>query len=313
VNHRTHSGQYRTAAVFAVVLLCTAALDASAAFAFKRETRQDDSTRGIDKTRFWLVTGSMFAGNAGIMAYYYTTFYAPRETQQSKWHSFNDWYNSDINVDKFGHIWGTQAYSNTLYHIFRWTNMSERSSMLWSSLVAWFFQFEMEMTDGFYRDWGFSWWDVGANTIGAVWPNLQRAVPPLQALNMKMSYWPSPAYRNKWVDYPLKDYDGFTYWLSLSVEDVLPRGWKPYWPDWLCIAVGYGADNVWLGKGAYNNEASGKGLADQEWYLALDYDLRKLPGDSGFLRFLKEELNLIHWPSPAIRFTPSTIFYGLKF
>ena len=278
-----------------------------------------DTTNGaandsqIHSTRLWLVGGTMAAANIGIMWYYYETFYSPRESDRSSWHTYNDWYNVDMNVDKLGHIWGSQAYTNTLYYLFRWTNMSENSSMYWSSGLSFLYQLEMEMTDAFYKKWGFSWWDLGANAFGAVLPNLQRTFKPLQSFNLKMSYHPSPALRNGWYDYVLKDYEGFTYWLAVSVHDLLPVAWKKYWLPWLGIAVGYGATNSIFGRNKYASTADGKGAGDQEWYIALDYDLRKLPGDSPFLKFLKEELNLIHFPAPTIRFTPSAIYYGLYF
>ncbi len=266
-----------------------------------------------DVTRLWILGGTMFAANAAIMWYYFNTFYLPRETERSKWHTYNDWYNADLNIDKLGHFWGSQAYANTLYHMFRWARLSHVSSMYWSSGIAIVYQLEMEMTDAFYKKWGWSWWDVAFNVAGAVYPNLQRAWEPLQSVQLKMSYYPSPALRDGWVDYALKDYDGFTYWLAFTIEDFLPERLKPYWPDWLGIAVGYGGNRVWKGPNAYNNYPDGTGAGDQEWYLSLDYDLRKLPGNSAFLRFLKEELNLIHLPAPAIRFTPTTIYYGLYF
>ncbi|MDH7514558.1 MAG: DUF2279 domain-containing protein [Bacteroidota bacterium] len=267
----------------------------------------------IKKGRIYLVGGAMLAGNTAIMYYYYKTFYSPRQSERSSWHVFNDWYNADLNVDKIGHIWGTQAYANTLYHLFRWTNMREEPAMWWSSGLALFFQTEMEMTDAFYKAWGWSWWDVGANVIGAAYPNLQRAWPPLSSVCLKMSYRPSRLITQKWVDYVLKDYDGFTFWLALTVEDVLPAGLKRFWPDWLGIAVGYGAANTVIAKNTYNTDRNNIGLGDQEWYIALDYDLRRLPGDSPLLKFLKEELNLLHFPSPAIRITPSAVFYGFFF
>ena len=264
--------------------------------------------------RLWLVGGSLFTANAGIMGYYFATFYNDDYARRAPFHTFDDWYNADLNVDKLGHIWGTQTYTHALYHIFRWTRMRETPAMLWSSSVALLFQLEMEVTDGLYEKWGFSWWDMGANAVGAAWPNLQRAVPELQSVNLKMSYHPSPSVKKGWIEHDyLRDYDGFTYWLTLSVEDVLPAGARPYWPDWLGIAVGYGANRTMLGDGVYNS-AGGVGQGEQEWYIALDYDFRKIiPGDTAFLRFVRESLNLFHWPAPAIRITPSAIYYGLYF
>ncbi len=267
----------------------------------------------VNSTRLWLVGGTIAAVNAGIMYYYFTTFYSPRESDRTKWHTFNDWYNADLNVDKLGHMWGTQVYSNTAYHIFRWTNMSETASMWWASSLALVLQCEMEMTDAYYKLWGWSWWDVGANAVGAFWPTLQRSVPELQTVNLKMSYRPSQLITKRWVNYVLKDYDGFTYWLAFSVEDLLPRAFKPWWPDWLGIAVGYGAANTVYAKGAYNTDKNNRGLGDQEWYIALDYDLRKLPGDTPFLKFLKEQFNMFHLPSPAVRIAPSAVWFGLFF
>lgn len=268
---------------------------------------------GLRSTRLWLLGGGVAAGNAAIMTYYFTTFYTQQEGERSAWHTFDDWYNSNLNVDKLGHVWGAQAYAHTAYWLFRWTNMTHAQSLWWSGGLAWTLQFEMECTDGFYRKWGFSWWDVAANTAGAFWPALQDAVPALRTVSLKMSYRPSASMNARWVDYPLVDYDGYTYWLALTVDDVLPASVKPYWPDWLGVAVGYGADRTMLGKQVYNSDASNHGLGDQQWYLALDYDLRRLPGDTPFLRFLKDELNLVHWPSPAVRISPGAVWYGLYF
>ncbi|MCB2203821.1 YfiM family protein [bacterium] len=273
----------------------------------------DTTAEGVHSGRMWLVGGTMFAVNAGIMGYYFATFYNDEYADRAPFHSFNDWYNADLNVDKLGHIWGSQTYARTLFHMFRWTGMEETQNMYWSSALALFYQLEMEIIDGLYAKWGFSWWDMAANTVGSTWPNLQRIYPALQSVNIKMSYHPSPAVKAGWIEHDyLRDYDGFTYWLSLSVEDVLPEAAQPYWPDWLNIAVGYGANNTMLGDGIFNS-AGGVGQGEQEWYLALDYDFRRLPGDSAFMDFVRESLNLFHFPAPAIRITPSGIFYGLYF
>jgi hypothetical protein len=272
---------------------------------------QDSST--VDPTRLWLVAGTLLAANTAIMVYYFATFYNDEYAKRGAFHTFDDWYNADLNIDKLGHIWGSQTYTRLLYRIFRWTGMRETSAMYWSAGGSMLFQLEMEITDGLYEKWGFSWWDMAANTVGAVWPHVQRMVPELQAVNLKMSYRPSDAVKNGWVQHDyLRDYDGFTYWLALSVEDVLPQSLKPWWPDWLGIAVGYGGNRTMLGKNVFNSQ-DGRGQGEQEWYIALDYDLRKLPGDGAFVRFLKEELNLFHFPSPALRFAPGAIWYGLYF
>ena len=48
--------------------------------------------------------------------------------------------------------------------------------------------------------------------------------------------------------------------------------------------------------------------------IALDYDMREIiPGDSWLLQTLKEALNYLHFPSPAIRISPDFIAYGFYF
>jgi hypothetical protein len=306
------------AAVHAVLPSTQASLPAAhAAISFDYAANPADlhgETDGpVNSTRLWLVGGTLFTANAAIMIYYFTTFYNDDYARRAPFHTFDDWYNADLNVDKLGHVWGTQAYVQALYHMFRWTNLPERDAMYWSSGTALLFQLEMEITDGLYEKWGFSWWDMGANTLGALWPNLQRVYPELQPFMLKMSYHPSASVQNGWVEHDyLRDYDGFTYWLALTVEDLLPEAAKSWWPDWLGVAVGYGANRTMLGKNIYNS-AGGVGQGEQEWYVALDYDLRKLPGDTPILRWLKESLNIFHLPAPAIRITPSGVWYGLYF
>ena len=267
----------------------------------------------VHSTRLWVMGGTIFAANSAIVIYFFDTYYNDEFATRAPFHTFDDWYNADLNVDKFGHVWSTQAYAQAMYHMFRWANMQESTAMYWSGGLAFLFQLEMEITDGLFEKWGFSWWDLGANAVGAAWPNLQRVYPSLQPVMLKMSYHPSAAVKKGWIEHDyLRDYDGFTYWLALTVEDLLPAKAKPFWPDWLGIAVGYGANNTMLGDRIYNSK-NGVGQGEQEWFIALDYDLRKLPGDTAFLRWLKESLNIFHLPAPAIRLTPSAVYYGLYF
>jgi hypothetical protein len=98
------------------------------------------------------------------------------------------------------------------------------------------------------------------------------------------------------------DYEGQTIWLSLNVNSFLPGSVEPYWPDWLALAAGYAV------RGVAGPDPHGTLL------LALDYDMTKIiPRDTGVLRMLGEALNFIHFPSPAIRILPDTIWYGLYF
>lgn len=262
--------------------------------------------------QWWLGSGFVLA-DAGAMALYFTTYYAENSDKRSSWHVFGDWYNTDMNVDKLGHLYATQIYSNSLYHAFRWARVTETTAMIWSGSLAFLIQLEMEITDGFYRNWGFSWWDIGANAVGAAYPHLQRLSPVAHAVTLKASYHPSRILVNRWSTNPIADYDGFTYWLCFNPHGILPKSWQEWWPSWLAVAVGYGAENTMLGKGIYHSDQDNHGLGTQEWYLGLDLDIRQWKSDIPFLQLILETLHYIRLPLPAIRIRPGVVWYGLYF
>jgi len=85
-------------------------------------------------------------------------------------------------------------------------------------------------------------------------------------------------------------------------------------PDWLNLAVGYGGDKlVW--PNGHLRQINNEGIGEQEWYIALDYDLLKIfkPKKDSFWYILLEQLDGIHFPAPAIRIKPSAIYYGIFF
>lgn len=52
-------------------------------------------------------------------------------------------------------------------------------------------QTPIEVFDGLYEGWGFSWWDMAANTFGAALFTAQEAIFDEQPVVMKFSYSPS--------------------------------------------------------------------------------------------------------------------------
>src|SRR5258706_10444396 len=98
-----------------------------------------------------------------------------------------------------------------------------------------------------------------------------------------------------------------TFWMSINPELFLPKSLtqKKFYPNFLAIALGWSIKNA--------SHVSGSGNAFSEWYLSFDIDIRKLPGKSDFMQKVKKILNFYHIPMPAVRFTPSGIWYGLYF
>ncbi|CUT04053.1 hypothetical protein JGI24_01418, partial [Candidatus Kryptobacter tengchongensis] len=100
----------------------------------------------------------------------------------------------------------------------------------------------------------------------------------------------------------IDDHEGQVMWLSISVNNFLPEKIEKVYPDFLNIAVGYGV-----------RELDGLGGGKREFYIALDYNLEKLPGDGWLWNLIKKNLNYIHLPAPAIRLTPKFAVFGFFF
>jgi hypothetical protein len=210
-------------------------------------------------------------------------------------------------VDKVGHFYAGMLTSYLGGKAMEWSGFREEKALWYGAGLGTLFELYVEIQDGFSTLWGFDRVDFAADVAGAMFPVAKYYVPFLQNVDMKFSYLPSNAepprsgpFQNE-KRLVVDDYEGQRFWLSFNVDNVLPSSLKSVWPDFLRIALGLGVRNLQSGNG------------ELEWYLALDYDLTKLPGDSGFLKALKEGLNFVHFPSPAIRFSPSVILYGLYF
>ncbi|MDY0080544.1 MAG: DUF2279 domain-containing protein [Ignavibacteriaceae bacterium] len=277
-------------------------------------SQEADSSEGIKWGRFAVAGTALAAVDAGVWFYAKEAWY---KYGTVKWHTFNDWYNAKLNLDKTGHAHMTMLYNKLIYHTARWTNMGEKEANWSSAGIAWLMQFQIELYDAYFENWGFSWPDVGANTIGAFYPTLQREFPLLQNFNLKYSYHPSSDLEQKFVNDFINDYEGTTYWLTINVHEFLPEAIKEYYPDWLNIALGYGVNGIFHSDGNWNHDVKNnkRGLGREEWYIALDYDFMKVfkPKEGTFWYTLLDLLNAVHLPAPTIRFSPSAIYYGLYF
>jgi hypothetical protein len=211
------------------------------------------------------------------------------------------------NVDKVGHFYAAMLTSYLGGKAMEWCGFREEKALWYGAGLGTLFELYVEIQDGFSTLWGFDRVDFAADVAGAMFPVAKHYAPFLQNVDIKLSYLPSNAppprsgpFQNQ-KRLVVDDYEGQRFWFSFKVGNMLPDPLKSVWPDFLGIALGLGVRDL---------ENNGGQL---EWYVALDYDLTKLPGDSGFLKALKEGLNFIHLPSPAIRFAPSVILYGLYF
>src|SRR5690606_4046437 len=82
----------------------------------------------------------------------------------------------------------------------------------------------------------------------------------------------------------LKDYNGQTYWLSMNLHSFF-KGSKI--PNWLNVAVGYGAEGMITGQDDLVNMIFLPEKARfRQFYLSFDMDLTKIKTNSHFLKTL---------------------------
>lgn len=209
-------------------------------------------------------------------------------------HIQNDW-SYALSMDKIGHFMEGGLIEKTMKGAFEWSGMDGRTAMWFGALFSIGYMTDIEIEDGFARQWGYSPGDELANLSGDVFSIAQDMWKPLQTVNLKWGYIPSHDTLHK-GDFP-DDYNGQVFWLSFDIHSYFGGSMQKFWPKYLNFALGYGV------KG-YEDPVHGR---IQNIYLGFDFDMRKIiPGDSSFMKFIKEFLNTFKViPTPAIKWNTS--------
>lgn len=213
-------------------------------------------------------------------------------------------FNYARNQDKLLHFYGGALGSAISAKALLWTGYDQPNASLIGAATSLAFLTFMKIEDGHIDYLGFDRADELANTVGAAYPLAQHYVPFLNNFTPKFSYVASKnnvAMENQTVPRFLEDHEGQKFWMGITVYNLLPKDLQKYWLPAIGLAVGYTVRDLNTPKPYH------------ETILALDLDLRKLPGNSHFLRTMWEMLNYIHFPMPAVRISPSVIWYGLYF
>lgn len=232
---------------------------------------------------------------------------------KSKFHYYNDageW----LDMDKVGHGYTAYHLTRMSYRTWKWTGLSDKKAILIAGVTGLGYQTVIETLDGYSSGWGWSWSDMKSNTAGiGLWMS-QELLWKKQRIRLKFS-----AHYNKYND-PilekrtneffgsvfserlLKDYNAQTYWLSANLHDFNKQ--LPV-PQWLNIAIGYGADNMFGGYG--NNWPGPNGSINRDdikrfpqWYVSLDVDFEKVKTRKKWVKSLLFVLNTIKIPAPTL-------------
>lgn len=284
----------------------------SSALNVKAEGLRTNTPDSINKGRLLIVSSSI--GVALYGSYYYIEN-AWWSDKQINFHFDNGAdFTYALNVDKMGHFMGGLGAANVFSSSMKWAGMNSKQSLWYGAFFSSGLQLAIEMKDAYAPYWGFSKGDLVIGSAGAFWPLIQHYNDNLNAINFKLSYykrsdiyWELDRQRGKepnkyaWQD----DYPNQTYWMTFDVNHFIE---SCCWPDWLNIAIGFGLDDT-----QYLDNNLTKTGGNNEWYIALDYDIPKIfkRWNSATGKKVKYWFNYFHLPAPTIRISPKLEFYPL--
>jgi hypothetical protein len=252
------------------------------------------------------VAAAFVGGNAALYSYFKKAWWSGEKADHFFFHA--DWDQDFRDQDKFGHAFGGFHLARFGNAFLRSTCMSGTHAIVWSAAYAAAFQLQIEIWDGMFKKYGFSYADLIANTTGTAFAVLQETHPRTRAFKPTISYSKSAAMRN--ADNipgelrPSLDYSGQTYWLSADVNALLPESAKPFWPSFIRLSAGHSVTD-WI-----DPETGANMRARRKILLSLDFDPEKLPGNNRLWKTFKHQLSYIHLPSPAIQIFPTTELIG---
>lgn len=257
----------------------------------------------VDRSRVIGVSAGLVGGSALGMTGLWHLWY--KESESGQWKFIDDshfW----LQMDKAGHFYTAYQLNKTATSLYRWTGLDNKRSTIIGAGYSVAFQTTLELFDGFSTDWGFSWSDIGANTLGTASFTAQSLLWGEQRVLPKFSSFPSEyaALRPEVlgenpIQQILKDYNGQTYWLSFSPGTFMKNS---SFPKWLCFSVGYSADAKIIGDSEtyYDPNTDRVYDASREFIFSLDVDFSQLNIQKPWLRTIVNQLNYLKIPFPVL-------------
>jgi hypothetical protein len=274
-------------------------------FVPQRTSSQSIQKDTINKQRLYLVAG--LETGAYLAGLSYLRFIWYRDHERVPFHFYND-LPGYFQIDKLGHAYSAYYESYASYHALRWAGLSKNKALWYGGPSGLLFQTPIEIFDGLYKGWGFSWSDMIANATGPLLFSFQQAYFDEQIVRFKFSYSPSgyPKYHPRLGTTPVEsfflDYNGHSYWLSLNLKSV--SGMKN-WPSWLNLALGYSINGVikdFENPTTYNGEPFPFLERYRQYVFSLDIDWTRIETDKIWLQKLFHVLNMIKVPFPALEY-----------
>ncbi len=228
------------------------------------------------------------------------------EIQKSPFHTFDDSKNW-LQMDKMGHFYASYKINQLTHDLYNWSGIDTKTSTWIGAGISMGYQTTFELFDAFSAEWGFSWSDIAANAIGTasytaqslIWQE-ERIVPKFSFSTTEFAAIRPEVLGGSYAESMMKDYNGQTYWLSVSPGTFFKNS---HIPKWACISFGYSAHAKLKGdEEFYTDLGSGISYASQrEFLFSLDIDFSKLPIKRPWLKAVVKQLNYVKIPFPALR------------
>jgi hypothetical protein len=279
----------------------------------------------LNKPRRNLILGTEVVGYSGSLFALQFAWYQGYQT--GGFHFFNDWPGWQ-QMDKTGHLVTNYQICNTVYKFNKWAGASDSRATWKGAALSTSYQLVVEVMDGFSEGWGFSWGDIGFNTLGGGSFLVQQLAWKEQRFQFKYSFTPinykkytaqeerrqRNLYGNTIIEQWLKDYNGQTHWVSANIWSL--AGKPARFPKWLNVAVGMSSNNVlgaesntWTDPDNEANQITSSLMPERQFIMSFDVDLTRanLPN---YLNWMKAVFGVIKFPSPALEWNSERGFRG---
>jgi hypothetical protein len=246
----------------------------------------------------------------------------------SKFHWFDDskeW----LQIDKTGHFFAPYMVTTYSYNMLRWSGMKNTPAALIAGAFGFVSMSAVEIPDGLSEKYGASWSDIVFNFAGSALATTQYLIWKEQRITTKFSFhavnYPrgelreraESLYGKSFIERVLKDYNGTTMWLSFNLYSFNHK----IKPEWLNVAFGYAAGNMY---GGFENKWTDKNgvMHDRSdlkryrrFFISVDADYTKFRTRSKAGKAILGVLNVIKLPMPAIEFNTlgQVVFHPMYF
>jgi len=238
-----------------------------------------------------------------------------KDYPRSSFHFYNDkkeW----LQVDKAGHAMTAYFESRWAYNMGIWAGVKPGKAAFIGAGLGWSYQLSMELLDAYSQKWGFSWYDIAANTLGSSLFLTQQLIWNEQRISLKYftatpKYPDDPMiharvaalYGTGFWQQKLKDYNAQTYWLSFNLSSFIKTNVNI--PKWLNIAIGYSAEGM---LGGFQNEWTDNTTLIQrndikryrQFFISPDIDFTKIKTKYRAVKMGLQLINIFKAPAPAI-------------